>query len=43
MSQIKRGSSNVYYHDKEFMHVVRFFMTKIKALRGRIREPVGLF
>ena len=25
MSEIKRGSSNVYYHDKEFMHVVRFF------------------
>ncbi|WP_324172495.1 phospholipase effector Tle1 domain-containing protein [Sulfurimonas sp.] len=25
MSEIKRGSSNVYYHDTEFMHVVRFF------------------
>lgn len=30
MSEIKRGSSNVYYHDKEFMHVVRFFYDKDK-------------
>jgi biotin carboxyl carrier protein len=35
MSQIKRGSSNVYYHDKEFMHVVRFFYDKDKSPAGQ--------
>lgn len=34
MSKIKRGSSNVYYHDKEFMHVVRFFHENDKSTVG---------
>lgn len=34
MSEIKRGSSNVYYHNKAFMHVVRFFHENDKSTTG---------